>query len=154
MSVGTPLEPELIFYLGSRAGTAVALAVFGSACGAIGYVVSRLWQQAGRSARTAWTAGGAVFATLLAVIYISSLGGFYEVRGSATHLELRSLVPWWSSRMAWIDLERVDVAIAFRNRWRLALVERSGARMLSATSNRQNAEAAARAIRQRLQGER
>lgn len=143
-------EPEFVLYLGSRGGSAVALALFSAISAALGLGVANQWRRLGGHNGAARVAGGAAFVLLSTGIYASSLGGFYEVRGYPGYLETRSLLPIGSSRIAWSDLERVDVRFAFRNRWRLSLVERSGNRIVSATWRRDGVEAAARAIRERL----
>lgn len=141
-------EPAFVLYLGSRGGTAIALVFFSVVFGALGYGVGHQWRRLGGSVRTARLVGWTLCVVLLAGTYATSLGGFYEVRGYPTHLETRSLVPMWSSRIAWGDLERVDVRFALRNRWRLTIVDRSGNRFVSATWLRDGVEEAARTIRE------
>jgi hypothetical protein len=86
----------------------------------------------------------------LALIYVSSIGGFYEVRGYATHVETRALLPVLPSKIAWSDLTRADAQPAFKGRWRLVLVTLADDREASATADRHVVEAAAAAVRHRL----
>ncbi len=141
---------ELVATLGSRTGALLALVIFGLAFTVLGAFVRRtcLRHQWGRWAAT--SVGALLAAGLLALVYGSSLDGFYELRANATSLEARYLLIPWPSRMAWSDLSRVEARVAFKGRWRLELAGRSGNRLVSATSSRRDVESAADSIRRRL----
>jgi hypothetical protein len=144
------MDPEFIFYTGSRSGSLAALAIFACVFGVLGYGVARECWRRGLGVRSASGVGVTLFIVLLALFYVSSIGGFYEVRGYATHVETRALVPQLSSKHVWRDVARVETQPAFKGRWRLILVNAAGDPEPSATAERHVVEAAAAAVRHRL----
>jgi hypothetical protein len=143
------VEPEAVLLFGSRAGSALALGLFGVLFGALGWGVRRECRRRGVGPRAAAVVGGLLFAGPLVLVYASSLGGFYELRVHADRVESRALLPMLSTRTERADLARVDEEPAFRGRWRLVLVDASGGRRESATASREAVESAARLLRER-----
>ena len=141
--------PDLVLHFGSRAGSLVAMLLFGLLFAAVGVVIAR--RSFERRLRFGSTmAAVALFAGPMTLLYSTSLNGFYEALFSPAHLELRYLVPFSTTRIAWSELAWAEARPAFRGRWRLHLVLASGQELVSATWHREPVESAAHRLRARL----
>lgn len=141
------MEAELVAYVGSRSGSAAALAIFASLFAALGYGVQRWCHQRGWSTRAAGAAGILCWAGPLTLFYVSSIAGFYELRAYRKHVEVRYLLPAVSTRLELSDLAGVDVRFAFRGRWRLVMTAPSGHTVVSTIASREAVETAAGMVR-------
>ena len=160
------MEPEFVLWFGSRGGSAAALGFFAVLFGALGWAIVRECRRRGVGVRPARAIGLTLSTGLLAAVWATSLGGFYELRGRADGIETRGLLPALSSRLAWAPgvglpdwqpdgspgtlLARVEAEPAFRGRWRLVLVDAAGGRIESATADRDTVESAAALLRGRI----
>lgn len=144
------MEPDLIIYVGSRSGGAVALIVLGAIPATLGFVARKACLRAGWESR--WANGVWVLITggLASLLYVSLVSGFYELRAHAEHVELRYFVPAVSSTLAWTDIARADARPATKNQWRLQLTDAAGHHVMSAMGNRRQIEAAVNDVRRRL----
>ncbi|HEU4394822.1 MAG TPA: hypothetical protein VFS92_04590 [Planctomycetota bacterium] len=144
------MQPEFVLQFGSRSGSLAALGFFAALFGLLGWGIVRECRRRGVAPGAARTAAAALFAVLIAAVYLSSLGGFYELRSHGSSLETRSLISVFPDRLSFGDLARVEGEPAFRGRWRLVLVDAAGGRRESATADRETVEAAVALLRPRL----
>src|SRR5687768_13817306 len=130
---------------GSRAGTLVALALFAVAFGSVGVVaVQRLRPgAAGRDRRGPALVTAAIVTVALAIVYVSSFRGFYEIVVIDDRMRLLYALP-----VGDVDLARADISAAravpwYKGQWRLEITTVAGHGYESAAASRQVVEAAA-----------
>lgn len=137
---------------GSRAGTWTALALFGLLFAGLGWAVARAIRE--RSEPGPGTLGRivglALFAGPLALIYWTSLGGFYSASVDGAQLRLHSLVPFVSTTMPLSDVRTVTAQPWYKGRWRLVVVRNDETRYESATSARDVVDRAAAELNARI----
>jgi hypothetical protein len=146
----TVTDPGVLEF-GDRAGSCVALVLFGSLLAILGVGVWReIRRRAPERRLLAVVVGALLFSGPMALIYASSLNGFYEAEIRNDLLVLHYLHPA-RIQLALADVEDVRVAPAFRGRWRLHVVRTGGAEYESATWHRDRVHAAAERLRQSVQ---
>ncbi len=130
---------------GSRAGTWTALALFGLLFAVLGWAVARaIRQRSGPARGTLGRAMGmALFAGPVALIYWTSLGGFYTAFVDGAALRLQSLAPFISTTLPLADILSVTAQPWPRGRWRLVVLTNDETRYESATSSRDVVDRAA-----------
>jgi hypothetical protein len=134
-------------HLGSRSGSWFELALFAVMFGSLGWMVSReLHRRSPRTGRWfARLAGLLLFVGPVALVYASSVNGFYEATLTGPVLRLEYLFPGSRADVLLAEIDSVEAAPWFRGRYRLLITARSGQRYESATWHREEtAEAAAR----------
>jgi hypothetical protein len=139
--------------LGSRSGSLFALVLFGTMFAVLGWVTVR--ELAARSPgpggrKGAAAAGLLLFAGPVLLVYVTSLGGFYEATTDGGILRLVYLWPVVHADVPFAQVRQVEAVPAFRFRWRLRVDTTSGDRFQSATSRRSQVEAAAARLRRTL----
>ena len=123
--------------LGSRSGSAFALAMFVVLFGAIGLLAARrlarrippigaIWP---RLAAAALVVGPAV------LLYATSLSGFYDIEVSDDQWRLRYLLPPVATTIPEDEVQAVEAVPLYRGTWTLHIVTAHG-RYESATGNR------------------
>jgi len=135
------------FVFGSRSGSYVALALFGTMFALLGGTAAWEIRHRGGSWRTALVVGGALFLGPVALIHVSSTGGFYEAELGSASVAVRYLLWPGATEVPLGSLERIEALPAFKSRWRLHLVTRDGSEYESATSARSVVETAASRLR-------
>ena len=122
---------------GSRSGSALALAMFLVLFGAVGLASAR--QLARRVPPTGMKWRSLVVlacaAGPAALLYASSLSGFYDVEVSGDQWRLRYLLPSSVVTLAAEDVKAVEAVPAYRGTWTLHIVTPDG-RYQSATADR------------------
>lgn len=141
---------DLVLFFGSRSGSTCALALFGSLFAMLGAGVSRDWRRRGGAVGPATLLGLTLGLGPVALVYVSSLNGFYEARLSDSAVDLGYLAPLVVSRVPWAEVADAEARPAFRGRWRLHVRLTSSDHLISATSDRAVVEAAARELRAHL----
>jgi hypothetical protein len=143
-------QSDVVFRFGSESGSYAALLLFTTMFAALGMVCARALRRRGRvGPRTAALAGAALFIVPVALVYGSSLNGFYRATLSGDEIVLRYL-PGWNEHAACRDLSNVEAIPAFKGRWRLRILLASGGTRVSATSGRDQVRAQAREMGQHL----
>ena len=133
---------------GSRSASCIALAFFSAVFLVLAVAVWReIRKRAPARRRTAAAASAVVFIAPVALIYTSSLGGFYEAEVRDGRVVLRYLFPT-SSELPLADVETVRAAPAFKGRWRLRVIAAGGGQYESATADRDVVNGAAQRLRQ------
>jgi len=90
-----------------------------------------------------------LFGGLLAVLYLSSLSGFYTLEVTRDRLVTRLLIPGLSTTIPSAAVTSVTAQPSFRGRWFL-VIRTADQRFYSANASRQEATAAAEQVQQRL----
>ena len=136
------MADSAVFEFGSRLGSWLALGFFTLIFSMIGAAVGRTI----RARRTARAAGALIVAVPLALIYWTSIAGFYELELNRGAAVLRHLHPG-TERIPLGEIASVQAMPAFKGRWRLRIVRTDGRQYDSATAGRAAVEAAARKLR-------
>lgn len=139
----------MLLEFGSRSGSLFALILFGAVFAALGWAVGRQMRHPGLAVLT----GLLVFGFPVALIYVSSLGGFYEARAREEEVGLHFLLSPFIKTLPREDIREVRAVHAFRLRWRLEIITRDGRRHKSATWNRIEVKEAAERLHQWLSEE-
>jgi hypothetical protein len=138
----------MTFAFGSRSGTAVALVLFIGVFGVLGVTAAIALARRVRGASPG-VVGILLFVVPVTLIYVSSLGGFYE-------LELRSdvvVLHYLTAATVAVPTARVSEVVArpaFRGRWRLQVRETDGQAHDSATWSRAAVDRAVAELRTTL----
>ena len=120
---------------GSRSGSYVALAFFGLVFAGFGGVVAHMLTRCALRRRTA-AGGGVLFgAALLALLYASSLAGFYEVEVRGPEVSLHYLLSLAPEVIPLESISGVRAVAAYRGRWRLELSGAGGRRFESTVAS-------------------
>lgn len=148
MSEADPMMLEF----GSRTGSWFALCLFVAVFGTLGLGVNREIQRRSRTIST-WVARGLGFLLFLApvsLIYVSSIGGFYEAQVDRHLLRLRYLLGS-TSEVPLAQISDVRAVPWYRGRWRLQVLESSGRRYESATWDRESVATSTAQLRNAVQ---
>lgn len=141
------MELPMVLQFGSRTGSYLALVLFCLVFMVVSIAIARIAARSARLQRgAAWLFGSLVFGALIATLYYSSLSGFYEAEIRSDRLVLSYL----SKTTVEIDLDQiasVRTAPAFKNTWRLYVVNQLGVEYASATAQREVVETAALKLR-------
>lgn len=136
---------------GSRLGSWLALAFFILIFLMLAVACWReMRRRAPRQRQAARAVAGVIFIVPVALIYASSLNGFYEAEIRSDRLILRYLFPT-EYEVPLGDVATVRASPAFKRRWRLYLVTANGVRYESATADRDVVSAAVERLRQSVQ---
>jgi hypothetical protein len=130
---------SMMLEFGSRTGSWFALGLFGAVFGALGLGVNRETQRRSPSI-SAWVARGLgllLFLGPVSLIYVTSLGGFYEAQVDRQLLRLRYLAGS-TLEVPLAQISEVRAVPWYRGRWRLQVLESSGRRYESATWDRES----------------
>jgi hypothetical protein len=138
----------VLFEFGSRSGSYFALALFGMIFIALGAVtaVSIRQRYPGVSIWRSVLPGATLAIGPIALIYISSLGGFYEAEVRGNDIRLQYLLMSVETLPA-AQIRSVDAEPAFKTRWRLHLRLSTGEEYESATWGRADVISASEQIR-------
>jgi hypothetical protein len=143
---------DLMLLFGSPSGSYFALSLFGILFAFLGWGCAReirqRYPQLGR-----WKAavpGLLLFLGPVALIYWSSLDGFYEAAVEGDELQLHYLLPGFEDAMPLSEVSRVEAEPAFKTRWRLHITRSTGERYESAPWNRQAVRESQERLRARL----
>jgi hypothetical protein len=141
-----------VLLFGSRSGAWFALLVFGGIFGVLGAVVARAIRQRAPAVAPSIRCGLglAFFLGPLALIWATSLNGFYELEMRGSTLTVHYLIgPSREIHLAHVNYVRARPW--YRGRWRL-VVEEGGREIESATSNRTAVDDAVDRIRASKRG--
>jgi hypothetical protein len=116
--------------VGSRSGSVVALLSFAAIFGVLGLLVARRLRrpphgQAPRRVMPA-LAGWLMFLTPVALLYLSSLDGFYDLYTMDDGVRLAYFAPAITSVVRWTEVRRIDAVPQYRGTWRLRIVTDRG----------------------------
>lgn len=133
---------------GSVSGSYVGLAFFAAVFGLVGFAATRAWRRADdpqgrRGGAAAPIAIFSLYVGLLALVYATTLNGFYTAEIQQGALRLGYLPPWPATTIPLHSVVGASRAPAFKNRWRLRVETASGEIYESATSDRDVVTAAA-----------
>ena len=125
---------DLMLQFGSRSGSWFAVALFGSIFALLGFLNTRAIRQRAPEAGLTFArvVGLVFFLGPLALVWITSLGGFYELELTGNVVHLRYLTHLTDEIPA-ADVASVTARPAFKGRWRLEIIDRAGRRFESAT---------------------
>jgi hypothetical protein len=138
-----------VFTFGSRGGSVAALVFFGLIMLVLTLGVARALRSAGVGRRLRVVFAGVLFGGLMALIYLSSLSGFYTVEVTRERLVTRLLIPGLSTTIPSAAVTSVTAQPSFRGRWFL-VIRTADQRFYSANASRQEATAAEEQVRQLL----
>ena len=130
----------------SRGGALVALAFFALIFGSLGFLVSRRLARDGGGVIARLT-GLALFAGPMALLYVTSLAGFYDISLGPDTWQLRPLVPAFGVSVPAASIRRVDKVPAYRGTWQLRIVAADRVH-LSASARRDAVDAALTRLRE------
>jgi hypothetical protein len=130
------VEDGQVLLVGSRSGAMLALCFFALVFGGVAWALARALRNRGRSPQAViWTAL-AVFGVPVALVYASSLNGFYEVEARASGVTLTHLLPSLRTYVDRAAVTRVDARPAYRGTWRVHIVLTSGEDRISAQTSK------------------
>ena len=139
-------EPSLV-QVGNRPGAYFALALF---CAVFAFFAIGVWREIRRSyprqSRMALILGCLVFASPTALLYASSLSGFYEAEIRDGRLVLHYLHPM-GTEVELAHIAGVRAAPAFKEQWVLHVTGTRDVEYISATSRRDALLAAEKRLR-------
>jgi branched-subunit amino acid ABC-type transport system permease component len=139
-----------VLEFGDRSGSWVAFAFFSAIFLLLAIAV---WREIRRRApelrRVAAAIAVLLFVAPVALIYASSLNGFYEAEIRDGRLVLRYLFPT-ASDLPLADVQSVRAAPAFRGRWRVHIVRADGAEYESAIAQRDAVNEAVERLRRSI----
>lgn len=127
---------------GSRSGSWAAVVLFTVLFAVLRWVAMR--EIARRSpasgAGIARAVGLSLFVGPLALVWASSLGGFYMAEADTNVLRLHYLFPGTRTELPLTEIAAVEARPWYRGRWRLHVVSTGGDRYVSATWHRDSIE--------------
>jgi hypothetical protein len=116
--------------VGSRSGSLVALLFFAAIFGLLGFLVARRLRRTphGQAPRPVMPAlaGWVMFLTPVALLYLSSLDGFYDLYTMDDGVRLAYFAPAITSDVRWTDVRRIEAVPQYRGTWRLRIVTDNG----------------------------
>ena len=143
---------DIMLVFGSRGGSYLALALFGVLFAFLGWgCAHEIGQRNPRLRR--WKAavpGLLLFLCPMALIYWSSLDGFYEAYVQGEELRLLYLLPGFEDAMPLSEVSGVEAEPAFKTRWRLHITRSTGKRYESATWQRDAVRRSMERLRARM----
>lgn len=124
----------MVLEFGSRSGSWFALGLFSAMFGTLGWGLARevRWRSKTDSGVTR-VLGLAMFIGPVALVYTSSLSGFYEAQVDGEILRLRYLFPRVVAEMPLAEVATLRAIPAIKGRQRLEITLRTGRRYESAT---------------------
>ncbi|HET9216816.1 MAG TPA: hypothetical protein VFR18_07550 [Terriglobia bacterium] len=136
---------SFIFGFGNRSESLFALALFGIILSILALCVSAALQHPviGAGRRASRAASGFVFAGTMALLYISSLSGFYEAQLKNNVLSLRYFVPLSRAAISWDQVISIQAVPAYKGLWRVRIATKGGNIYESATWSRSAIQEAA-----------
>ena len=144
------MEDGQVLLVGSRIGAMIALCFFALASGGVAWALARALRNRGRSPQVVlWTAL-AVFGIPVALVYATSLNGFYEAEARASGLTLTHLLPSLRTYVDRAAVTGVDARPAYRGTWRVHIVLTSGEDRISAQTSKDVATTVADELRRQL----
>jgi hypothetical protein len=140
------MPDSVVLEFGSRSGSWFALAFFTAIFGTLGWGVAReIRLRANAESGMARVLGLALMAGPVALVYASSLSGFYEAEVHGPILRFRYLIPGVAATVLLADVVDVRPIPGVRGRLRLQVTDRNGRAYESATWDRASiAESAGR----------
>lgn len=133
----------LLLTFGSRSGSLFALVLFGGVFALLGWAVGRGF----RRPLHALIAGLPVFLLPVALVYVSSLSGFYEARLRDGNVTLSFLLRPGATSIPIEEISEIRGVPALKFRWRLEILTTDGRRFESATWYRLAVQESAEALR-------
>ena len=136
---------SFIFGFGNRNESLFALALFGIILGILALGVSAVLRHPviGAGRRASRAASVLVFGGTMALLYISSLSGFYEAQLKNNVLSLRYFVPLSRAAISWDHVISVQAVPAYKGLWRIRIRTKGGDVYESATWSRSAVQQAA-----------
>jgi hypothetical protein len=104
--------------------------------GGVAWAIARAMLNRGRSPQVALWTSLAVFSVPMALVYASSLNGFYEAESRASGVTLTYLLPSLRTYLDRAAVTRVDARPAYRGTWRVHIVLTSGEDRISAQTSK------------------
>ena len=130
------MEDGQVLLVGSRSGAMFALGLFALMFGGAAWALARTMRNRGRSPQAVLWTSLAVFTVPVALVYASSLNGFYAVEARASGVALTHLLPSLRTYVDRAAVTRVDARPAYRGAWRVHIVLTSGEDRISAQTSK------------------
>ena len=144
------MEDGQVLLVGSRSVAMLALCFFALVFGGIAWALARALRARGRSSQSSRWVCVALFVLPLALIYVTSMRGFYEAEARASGVALTGLLPTARTYVDGGSVARVDATPWRRGTWRVHIVLSTGEDRVSAQTSKDVATAAADALRAQL----
>lgn len=136
------------YFFGSRAASSFALLLLGTIIVVLTWGIFHEIRRRRRvRAATGLAVGSLWVALVLALVYASSLNGFYDLQADREELRLRYLLPVFGTSVPLTTVSEVDATPTFKSGWRLRVRLRAGSQYESARSNRADVNASAERLR-------
>lgn len=140
-----PSMDTTMFTFASRGGALVAIALVGVVGAAVGYPIWRAMRRRGGRAAPRVVVSALPAVALIALLYVSSLNGFYEAKIESGQVNLTGLLPWQDETLPASSITGAVEEHRFKSSWRLRLATVRGDR-LSANTSVANVRAAVEAL--------